>query len=824
MKRLFPLFISVLATLFVFSICTSAATLMVTKAANSNDGACDADCSLREAVAAANPNDTVRFNPNLIGQTFVLGGSQIVVNKTLTIDGDIDGVNVAFISGSNTSRHFLLTNSIRLTIRNAILAQGNSDAFDSFGGSIQTGNGSSLTLDRVAIRGNTAEWAGALYLFGAGDHIITNSSITGNTSERIPAIFVTTQSSLYMSNTTVSGNRNIVDNASSWGAITIMSAQQVVIRNCTIATNEANRGGGLYVEGTGTFNVANTIVGANSSANGAQDIHYVAGTLNSSGGNLVQNMATVPGGIFNQTKDITGQNPRVAPTNSNQGGHPLFTHPLQSGSPAIGGGINSVAVEPFSNTPLTTDARGVGFPRTFGTSVDKGAFEDQTNSASLYVSKLADTNDGTCDHDCSLREAVAAAAADAGTDNITMAANVFGTITVGSEISIQNQNVTITGYPSLNSETLIVSGGDARRVFNVSNFSSVTMTGFTIADGNGAGASVPFGGGGMLASDSTIILDRMIFRDNVSPNYGGGLAIYSGVVVRIMNSTIAGNSAENDLGAYIDAGVTYITNTTISSNVDSNGGDASGALSINGTLYMRNSTIAANRSSDSTNGAGLYCNSSTTLNLGNNVIASNLAASNPDLHVTPGGTLQSVGGNLIGSLTGYNNAIFVAPDDQLGVSALLLPLANNGGNVPTHGLGMGSPAMNTGWNAAATDPFSAQALANDARGTGYTRIVGPRVDKGAFESLVPTAASVNIGGRILSGEGGKPIANVVVVLTGPNGVVGSQVTGHLGYYQFNDVEVGHNYIVSVQSKRFSFEPRIVNLTEEILDLDLVATH
>lgn len=798
---------------------------MVTKAANSNDGVCDADCSLREAVATANPNDTVRFNSNLIGQTFVLGGSQIVVNKTLTIDGDIDGVNVAFISGSNTSRHFLLTNSIRLTIRNAILAQGNSDAFDSFGGSIQTGNNSSLTLDRVAIRGNTAEWAGALYLFGNGDHVITNSSITGNTSERIPAIFVTAQSSLYMSNTTVSGNRNIVNNPTSWGAITIMSDQQVLIRNCTIARNEANRGGGLYVNGAGVFNLANTIVGDNSSANGAQDIHYVAGTLNSSGGNLVQNMTTVPGGIFTQTKDITGQNPRVAPTNSNQGGHPVFTHPLQAGSPAIGGGINVLAVEPFSNTALTQDARGVDFPRTFGTSVDKGAFEDQTNSATLYVSKLADTNDGTCDTDCSLREAVAAAGVDPGTDTIVMAANVFGTMTLsGFEIPVMNNNINIVGYPGLSSDTLILSAGDTSRAFEFEN-SNVTLTGFTIADGNGQGSSQPFGGGAIRVFGGNLTLDRMIFRDNTVGNTesGGAISSQSVNVIRIMNSVFTNNLANSIPAIQMDAGVSYITNSTFSGNSDPVGGDCGGAIAATGSLYIRNSTIAFNRCSDSTNGAGILFGGGGIINLGNTVISNNLAVSNPDLYVLPGSTLQSVGGNLIESLTGYNNGIFVAPDDQLGLNAQLLPLANNGGNVPTHGLNGSSPALNTGWNAAATDPFSAQALATDARGVGYSRIVGARVDKGAFESLTPTAASTSIGGRVLTGEGGRPLANAIVILTGPNGVVGSYATNQFGYYQFDDVEVGHMYVISVQSKRFSFEPRVLNLLQETLDLDLVAT-
>src|SRR5688500_16223937 len=45
-----------------------AATLTVTKTADTNDGACDADCSLREAFAAANETglpDTIEFDAGL---------------------------------------------------------------------------------------------------------------------------------------------------------------------------------------------------------------------------------------------------------------------------------------------------------------------------------------------------------------------------------------------------------------------------------------------------------------------------------------------------------------------------------------------------------------------------------------------------------------------------------------------------------------------------------------------------------------------------------------------------------------------------------------
>jgi CSLREA domain-containing protein len=51
---------------------TKVATYKVTKTTVTNDGACDADCSLREAVASARTavgGNTVEFDSSLDGQT-----------------------------------------------------------------------------------------------------------------------------------------------------------------------------------------------------------------------------------------------------------------------------------------------------------------------------------------------------------------------------------------------------------------------------------------------------------------------------------------------------------------------------------------------------------------------------------------------------------------------------------------------------------------------------------------------------------------------------------------------------------------------------------
>ena len=65
----------------LFLISTHAATFTVTKTADTNDGVCDADCSLREAIGAANTaasNDIINFDTSVFNtnQTITLNDSE----------------------------------------------------------------------------------------------------------------------------------------------------------------------------------------------------------------------------------------------------------------------------------------------------------------------------------------------------------------------------------------------------------------------------------------------------------------------------------------------------------------------------------------------------------------------------------------------------------------------------------------------------------------------------------------------------------------------------------------------------------------------------
>ena len=87
--------------------------------------------------------------------------------------------------------------------------------------------------------------------------------------------------------------------------------------------------------------------------------------------------------------------------------------------------------------------------------------------------------------------------------------------------------------------------------------------------------------------------------------------------------------------------------------------------------------------------------------------------------------------------------------------------------------------------------------------------------------LVPTAANVDVSGRVLTNDG-RGLRNAVVAIRDQNGVTRTTLTGPLGSFNFSDVESGQTYVVSVMSRRFSFSPRVVQISDNLSGLDFIA--
>jgi Metallo-peptidase family M12B Reprolysin-like/Calx-beta domain len=85
-----------------------------------------------------------------------------------------------------------------------------------------------------------------------------------------------------------------------------------------------------------------------------------------------------------------------------------------------------------------------------------------------------------------------------------------------------------------------------------------------------------------------------------------------------------------------------------------------------------------------------------------------------------------------------------------------------------------------------------------------------------------TSAGVLVSGRVLTHDG-RGVRNAVVTLTAADGSVRRVITSSFGVYRLEDVESGQTYVISALLRRYRFPPRVVQVVDSIVDLDLIGT-
>jgi adhesin HecA-like repeat protein len=81
---------------------------------------------------------------------------------------------------------------------------------------------------------------------------------------------------------------------------------------------------------------------------------------------------------------------------------------------------------------------------------------------------------------------------------------------------------------------------------------------------------------------------------------------------------------------------------------------------------------------------------------------------------------------------------------------------------------------------------------------------------------VVSAAGVHVAGRVTN-TGGMGIANARLTISGPGGQK-LAITNSFGYFSFDDIEAGSSYLITVQAKRYSFTPQLIQVTDSMSDL------
>jgi CSLREA domain-containing protein len=373
----------------------------------------------------------------------------------------------------------------------------------------------------------------------------------------------------------------------------------------------------------------------------------------------------------------------------------------------------------------------------------------------------SNTADNVCDDGtgkCTLRAAIQQSNAAPGADTINVI--VTGTIDLSAALPGLSSDLTLSG-PGANLLTVRRNTGGDYRIFTVTSGATVSISGLTASNGrtpDGHGAFTDEGNGGGIFNAGTLLLTGMsvsgnstgngVYTDSATANWrgGDGGGVYNRGTLVLTGATVSGNrTGTSDQwglagarpsggagGGVFNGGTMTMSNSTVSGNETGvgiihgpNPGDEGGGNGVanTGTLTITNSTVAANIAADPVTASidcqPLFYLPAAAATLGNSIVAGGT-------FYDTRGPINSQGHNLI-----QRTNVAYGPTDITDVDARLGPLADNGGPTPTHALLAGSPALDAGSNALASNA----GLTADQRGAGRFSGPGtiPTVDIGAVE-------------------------------------------------------------------------------------------
>jgi hypothetical protein len=573
-----------------------------------------------EAVEAASANDVIVITSNTLSQPTYIEAGTVTINKNLTLTS-LTGVSTSvLIDGNNDHRVFLVTDNAQVTISYLTIQNGFVSADVGAGINLMSGG---LYLNNVVASGNRAlngvGLGGFLAVGTQGYSEIFQSHFRNNVASNGGGAIFGTGSNLLVSYSSFYGNSAGYGGGAVAYSWSIGDPARITFNNNIVSGNFAGTfGGALFLgkdTGSGDYDefhalVQNNLFTANSAAGGGAVIGYF-GTKTLLNNIFVSNNATFTGGavvlvasanaqfntyyrnasafqggaaqlasgvlmsneIFaNNTAPTASQvfitgastlNYSIVPlgTTADVSAYPFFSQPgnitgnplfvdasngnfnLQLGSPAIGAATNNVLV--------TTDYTGASRTLPY----EMGAFEFVNTSPNIAFN----ISHGPTINYTTIMQAVAEASPN---DTILVTAGVHVEV---DQVTI-NVSLNIASVSGVSTNT-IIDGGNAHRIFLVTNNAVVTISYLTMQNGNGNGFE---NGGAILLTKGKVNLYEIIasnnLTDTVTDRSGGFIAsIDSSNTLNIINSYFYSNTARSG-GAIAMTGTNRIEGNTFESN------------------------------------------------------------------------------------------------------------------------------------------------------------------------------------------------------------------------------------------------------------------
>ena len=578
----------------------------------------DGDCSLREAVQAANTDAVVDMCDGTSGETITFASAYTItlsLGELLITDGvtiDASSVGSATVDGDDASRVFDVDASGQTVFFTSLVIQNGNAGVNSsapnVGGGVDLKAGSDATFTDVDVTDSVAGINGG-GIHGAGDTdiVITTSADGSSTIARNVA----------------QGNDAGMGGGGVWGAGTVDISGNVTI-DANAATGTAGSGGGVFNFG-GVLTISDATISnntANRAGGGVEDfgdddddvdvmltdvtlsgnsiataapgngggLHSGGGEVVVTGGMVTGNTAVEGGGLWT-SGSLTATGTRVWGNNATgdadepfEGGAGLFNQ---------GGTMTLSELSVLNNVATGPGASGGGLFVNGGTvTVDASSFAGNT---SLRAGGGIEVNGGTVEL----------------TDTDFDENETGDAPGNGGALHVTRGTVNATGG-TVSGNTAASEGGG---FWNNAGW-TMTVTGTSFTGNTASGDAADNGGGGLFNNGGTLVLNSVTVTENQADGAagsGGGVFNGPGGDLTVNGGTIQSNSANRAGGGIenasgMDAPAVATLNDVV---LDQNGiavaapGNGGGLHSGGGTVTVNGGRITSNVA---TEGGGLWSN------------------------------------------------------------------------------------------------------------------------------------------------------------------------------------------------------------------------
>ncbi|MEX2308964.1 MAG: choice-of-anchor Q domain-containing protein [Pirellulales bacterium] len=337
------------------------ATITVNTLIDVNNGS-DGLTTLREAIAAAMPNDTIDFAVTGTINLMSIGSGHLTVNKSLTIQGpgadlltikaydpdvdgtkDSDGFRAFHVSDGNSGNLINVTiSALTVTGGDPELDPGAEAQEHTFGGAIRShenltvvdcvvtdsftvngggiGNGpqvgssgpfnGTLTVIDSLISGSSANDGGGLFT-QRGNMEVIRTTVEDNFASNAGGGIFNLNGDVTITDSTISGNESLnpeKDFSGKGGGVASFYGDLTVNGSTISGNHAAYLGGGIFFNNTGNLTVANSTISGNSAdekGGGIYIFYYVSGAVTIAHSTITGNLVgTSSGGIGSGTEDV----------------------------------------------------------------------------------------------------------------------------------------------------------------------------------------------------------------------------------------------------------------------------------------------------------------------------------------------------------------------------------------------------------------------------------------------------------------------------------------------------------------------------------------